>query len=126
MDSSGTSAQKEAEGLAYFFSVKNDILVVTLTGPVDKNAVQALQRCAAEIPGDDIGYVILNLAGVGEIDRQGASELIRLQKTFRSRPSKLKVCAMSTRAKEALENFGAIRPSEVARDLVEAIQGRQG
>jgi anti-anti-sigma regulatory factor len=108
--------------LRYFFSAKDDLLVISLSGVFDRGSAEILKECLASMPTTPLQFVIFNLADVSEADRPGASEFIRFQKELRERPLRLKVCAMSPGLKEVLDGFGALRSAEVAINLVEAIK----
>lgn len=108
--------------LRYFFSTKDDLLVVTFSGLFGREGVEVMRQCLAEIPSEAVQSVICNLADVSEVDRAGAAEFIRFQRELRTRTGKMKICAISTALKEALDGFGALRASEVAATLLDAIK----
>ncbi len=109
--------------LEYFVSEKNDYLVVSLLGTLAKNTMVTLEKVQMEISKSSARQVVLNLHDLTRVEVGGIPGIVRLQKLIRDRPnSHLRLCFLRPDIYKSLAEAGAVRPAEMADNLLEALK----
>lgn len=106
----------------YFVAVKGSIVIVTLVGDLNADAVDSLKKCKSEIERHTLAkLVILYFRDVEGASGESISILAQIQNEARSRSCIIRVSSILPKLKEKLINADAIRLGETANNLRDAL-----
>jgi anti-anti-sigma factor len=108
--------------LEYFLSEKNDYLVVSFLGAMNKLTAPEIEKCLEEAMARQARKFVLNFHDVIQVEPGAIAPLVRFQKALRDRPGEVRVCFLKPVFQRYLIDSGAIRPAEIAPNLLEALQ----
>lgn len=114
----------DLESFSYFISHKGPILVATLKGLCEDDAVVQLQQCKMEIEtliSESVQGVVLNLSGLTSIANDLVPVWAQLQGMVRAHRVELRICGLEEQIKEKLTKMGIIRLTELSTTLKEAL-----
>jgi anti-anti-sigma regulatory factor len=115
----------ETPKLEYFISEKQSFLVISLLGTVTKATIPAIDRCRDEALKSKASNVVISLHDVNTVEISGVPALIRLQKAMRDKPAELRLAFLKPSTAKSLLEAGAVRPDELADNLLAALQSFQ-
>jgi hypothetical protein len=107
----------------YFIARQKNVMIITLVGPIDPNAVETLGLLKTEIEIDvNTEFFILNFRDVSQVHRQAFVGLSKIQQIIRmNKNGKVFLSSMQPKIKEQLLREGIIRDLEVVANLREAL-----
>jgi anti-anti-sigma regulatory factor len=108
--------------LEYFISEKNGYLVLSMVGSITKATLGVFERAQMELRKCEAQYIVLNFHDITRLDISGVPALVRLQKSLRERPAELRICFLKPDFLRMLVEAGAVRPPELADNLLEALR----
>lgn len=112
--------------LQYFLSEKNDYLVVSFVGAMNKLTAPDIEKCLEEVLPKNARKFVLNFHDVIQVEPGAIAPLVRFQKAMRDKPGEVRVCFLKPTFQRYLIDSGAIRPAEIAQNLLEALQSFKG
>ncbi|OFZ55602.1 MAG: hypothetical protein A2428_12135 [Bdellovibrionales bacterium RIFOXYC1_FULL_54_43] len=113
----------DSEKLTYFIAEKNNIVVISLIGPLLRGNAHVLEACMDEISRRHVRFVIVNFRDVpNTMDRTVIPALARLQRLIRSKPAVLRMSSIHPELRRTLETQGILRPEELANNLSDALK----
>ncbi len=108
--------------LDYFISIKQDFLVVSFIGSMNKNTAAVIEKCREEVIASPARFVVLNFHDVIQLEPGAVPSIVRLELAVREKPGELQLCFLHPHFLKFLHDSGAIRPSEVSDNLLNALQ----
>lgn len=114
--------QGQSGDFFYFLNQKEMILVVTLNGHLQEAGLPVLEQCLAEVSGLNAKHVVLNSHNLANLESKAIRGLAQFQIGLRQKSLSLTVCGIRTEFTKMLDEYGAIRQSEVTKDLLSALQ----
>jgi anti-anti-sigma regulatory factor len=100
---------------------KNDLVIVTLKGKLEKSSQEMLVKCTEEFLQIESKLVILYFKEVSSIDKTVYRQLALLQQEAR-KSKRLFLCGFNSALKQELLEKGIIRFNEVKRNLEEVLK----
>ncbi len=115
---------RDVPKLNYFISEKSRIVVVSFVGPLVRDSALVLQECQAQILERNPSLVILYFRDVPDrVDQTVFPAIARIQKAIRDKNIQLKLCSLHPHLRTTFNDFGIIRPNELADNLAQALEG---
>lgn len=114
--------QGQSGDFFYFLNQKEMILVVTLNGHLQEAGIPVLEQCLAEVSTLNPKHVVLNFHNLANLENKAIRGLAQFQIGLRQKSLSLTVCGIRSEFTKVLDEYGAIRPSEVTKDLLSALQ----
>jgi hypothetical protein len=114
----------DLEDFSYFISHSGSILVASLSGLCESDALTLLTQCKNEIESrctDAIHGVILNFSGVTGIANELAPFWAQLQSMIRGKQLELRLCGIENTLHEKLMKMGILRDIETTNTLQDAL-----
>ena len=114
----------DLEDFSYFISHSGSILVASLSGLCESDAIDLLTQCKEEIENrltDSVHGVILNFSGVTGIANDLVPFWAQLQSMIRSRQVELRLCGIDNTLYDKLMKLGILRDTETTNTLKDAL-----
>jgi anti-anti-sigma regulatory factor len=109
--------------LVYFLSEKNDFLVVSFVGFMNKTTAKAIEVCHEEVLKARARFVVLSFHDIQQLEPGAVPALVRLQRMIREKPGgEVRICFLHPSFQKFLQDSGAIRPNELSNNLLAALQ----
>ena len=106
----------------YNIKTKNDYAVVTLNGPMTKDAREQLEQCHQDLMLFEAKNIILYFKEVLTLDAGIYRELTLLQQDIRKKNKSLNLVGLCASKKQILVDKGVVRVTEVKTSLEEALK----
>ena len=113
--------EKKEKGLSYFLSEKPPFTVVIFIGKMTKETLEVLEDCQKDLSERANKLYVIAFRDVLTVDLSALGPLTRIQKLLRDKGA-LRVCSLRPDLKKFLVEKAAIRASEYADNLPEALE----
>jgi len=107
--------------LSYFINRKKAICVITLKGSLSIDDVEPLEACLKEVMLQPASYVVVNFAGVEQVDVSASRPLTLFQQGLRAK-AKLFLCEILPEIGKHFSHLGLVREAETFPNLVACLQ----
>lgn len=107
--------------LEFFIAQKNDVAVVTLVGPVNRDNMAKLEECCLKVMEIGAALLIFNLRDIRDVKEPFVRPFAQMLASARKKGD-VKISGLSPQHKEVLANFGLLRQTELANNLNDAVQ----
>lgn len=114
-----------SKDFTYKITSKNDFVVVSFKGQMNKHAKDQLETCLQELISFDSKIIILLFKDIPTIDGAVLRQLTLIQQEIRKKNKRLALTGLSTILKNFLYDKGIIRLNEIHPSLEELLNAKK-
>lgn len=112
----------QAKELQYTLAQKGALTIASFNGSIIRKNLEVLEKCKQELLKQQSKFIILSFQNVDDLDLFSVPALAQFQKAMRDKPAVLRICLIRHDFRELLEGRGAMKKSEIANELTDAIR----
>lgn len=105
---------------------RDGVAVIDLTGDVNADAEQALEKAFAEATAQSPGAVVLNFAGASYINSTGIALIVGLMARARASDLPIRACGLTDHYREIFEITRLADFIRISSDEDSAVRGAEG